>query len=108
MKVYTYSEARQRLAQLLDLASTEGEVRIRRRDGQTYVLRPLVAAGSPLDVPSLDLGLSSEEIVGFVCEVRREKRLAFPRREVTSPLGLGDRSVDQVAEDEVVEPYGPE
>jgi len=33
MKVYTYSEAGQRLASLLDEARRAGEVRIRRRDG---------------------------------------------------------------------------
>ncbi len=40
MKVYTYSEARQRLASLLDEALREGEVRIKRRDGDEFVLTP--------------------------------------------------------------------
>lgn len=34
MKVRTYSEARQRLASLLDQSRREGKVQIRRRDGQ--------------------------------------------------------------------------
>lgn len=71
MKVYTYSEARQRLASLLDQALREGSVRIRRRDGETFVLKPEKPTGSPLDVKSLDLNLSREEIVGFVREGRR-------------------------------------
>jgi PHD/YefM family antitoxin component YafN of YafNO toxin-antitoxin module len=40
MKEYTYSEARQRLASLLNSARTDGAVRIRRRDGQRFIVRP--------------------------------------------------------------------
>ena len=70
MRVYTYSEARQKLASLLDEASEEGAVRIRRRDGQEYVLRPVSADGSPLDVEGLNLGWTREEIVAAVREGR--------------------------------------
>jgi hypothetical protein len=69
--IYTYSEARQNLATLLDLASTEGEVRIQRRDGQTFVLRPEQVTKSPLDVQGIDIQLSVEEIVDFIHEGRR-------------------------------------
>jgi PHD/YefM family antitoxin component YafN of YafNO toxin-antitoxin module len=48
MKVYTYSEARQRLARLLDEAGKRGEVRIKRRDGSEFVVRPVPPGGSPL------------------------------------------------------------
>ncbi len=71
MKVYTYSEARQRLAQVLEQAKEEGEVRIRRRDGQTFILRPEVPHGSPLDVEGVDLGVTTDEILGFVQEGRK-------------------------------------
>lgn len=71
MKEYTYSEARQHLASLLERARREGAVRIRRRDGQVFVLRPESAAASPLDVRGLSLGLSREEIVELVRESRR-------------------------------------
>ena len=71
MKVYTYSEARQRLATVLERARREGSVRIRRKDGQSVVLRPELHEGSPLDVPGTDLGLTRDEIVGFVREGRR-------------------------------------
>ena len=74
MKVYTYSEARQRLAQLLDEARRDGAVRIKRRDGQEFVLQPLRPSGSPLDVESLDLGWSREEIVAAVREGRERER----------------------------------
>ena len=73
MKVYTYTEARQRLAELLERAAREGEVRIRRRDGQVFVVRPVRAEGSPLDVEGLDLGLTVDEIVAFVQEGRRRQ-----------------------------------
>lgn len=74
MKTYTYSEARQNLAALLDEAAREGEVRIRRRDGDSYVLRPVKQKGSPLDVEGIDLDLSAEEIVNAVKESRRSRR----------------------------------
>jgi hypothetical protein len=72
MKVYTYSEARQNLATLLEQARREGAVRIRRRDGQSFVLQPERRAGSPLDVTGVDLDLTTDEIVAFVREGRRE------------------------------------
>lgn len=71
MKVYSYSEARQRLAELLNRARREGQVEIRRRNGQAFVVRPATRAGSPLDVPAADAGLSREEVVGLVRESRR-------------------------------------
>jgi len=36
MMEYSYSEARQKLASLLEQAAKEGEVRIRRKDGQIF------------------------------------------------------------------------
>ncbi len=70
MKVYTYSEARQRLSSLLDKARAEGAVRIKRRDGQEFVVQPVDRKGSPLDVDGLDLGWTREEIVAAVREGR--------------------------------------
>lgn len=71
MKVYSYSEARQQLAEVLNRARREGEVEIRRRDGQAFVVRPTASAGSPLDVPGVSSHLSLDEIVGLVRESRR-------------------------------------
>ena len=71
MIVYTYSEARQKLATLLDQAVREGEVKIRRKDGQTFVIRPEERTGSPLDVEGIDLGITADEIVEFIREGRR-------------------------------------
>jgi len=70
MRVYTYSEARQNLADLLDQAGDEGEVRIRRRDGSEYVIRPHQREGSPLNVPAVSTGVNAEEIVTAVREGR--------------------------------------
>jgi hypothetical protein len=71
VKEFTYSEARQQFAALLDRARRDGAVRIRRRDGQSFVLRPDVRRGSPLDVPGVDLRLSDDDIVDAVREGRR-------------------------------------
>ncbi len=70
MKVYTYSDARQRLAALMDEASRSGSVCIRRRDGRTFVLRPEKPRDSALDVAGVDLGLGRDEIVALVREGR--------------------------------------
>lgn len=70
MRVYTYSEARQNLADLLDQAGDEGEVRIRRRDGSEYVIRPRRRETSPLDVPPVGGEVSAEDIVAAVREGR--------------------------------------
>jgi prevent-host-death family protein len=67
----TYSEARQHLASVLERARTEGGVRIRRRDGQVFVLTPVKSTESPLDVPGLNLGIPLEDIVRAVHEGRR-------------------------------------
>jgi PAS domain-containing protein len=69
--VYTYTEARQNFASLLDLAVREGEVRVRRKDGQTFVIKAEQQAGSPLDVEGVDLGITTTEIVQFIRESRR-------------------------------------
>ena len=72
MNVYTYTEARQNLATLLDKALREGEVLIRRKDGQVFVVRPQPRLGSLLDVGGVDLNLTASEIVAFVHEGRRD------------------------------------
>jgi hypothetical protein len=71
MKEYTFSEARQRLASLLELARKDGAVRIRKRDGQKFVLQPEKQSKSPLDVPGLRLKINRDEIVETVRSSRR-------------------------------------
>ncbi len=72
MNVYTFSEARQKLAALLDQAAKEGEVRIKRRDGQVFIIKPQTRRGSPLDVAGLDLNLTLPEILQSIQEGRRQ------------------------------------
>jgi len=71
MNVYTYTEARQKLASLLDQAAREGEVRIKRKDGQVFVVKLQPEKKSPLEVEGLDLGITTQEIVGFIAEGRK-------------------------------------
>jgi len=71
MKVYTYTEAHQNLASLLDQAARYGEVRIRRKDGQVFVLKLLQKEESPLDIKGIELGISTDEILGFIAEGRK-------------------------------------
>lgn len=70
--VYTYSEARQNLSTLLEKAIREGEVRVRRKDGQVFLIVPEFSERSPLDVNGVDMDLSQEEIVEFINEGRRK------------------------------------
>ena len=73
MKVYTYSEARQNLACVLEEARRKGTVHIRRRDGQEFVIAPAKAKGSPLDVRGVRLNLTAAEIVRAVREGRERE-----------------------------------
>ena len=70
MQIYTYSEARQKLAFVLEQAENTGKVLIRRKDGQTFALVPEKIASSPLDVPSIQAKITTEEIVNIVREGR--------------------------------------
>jgi PHD/YefM family antitoxin component YafN of YafNO toxin-antitoxin module len=70
MKVYTYSQARQKLAKLLDDARREGQVQIKRRDGQTFVIKPVEEEKSPLDVAGVSTDLSLDELNKAVRESR--------------------------------------
>ena len=69
--LYTYSEARQNLASLLEKAVRDGEVRVKRKDGQIFAIVPVASGGSPLDIEGIDLDLTKEEIVDFIHEGRK-------------------------------------
>ena len=71
MRIYTYFEARRKLASLLDRAVKEGEVKIKRRDGQTFVIRPEPRQGSPFDIEGIELNVTTSEIVQFIQEGRK-------------------------------------
>ena len=70
MNTYTYSEARQRLAALLDKAKKEGKVLIKRKDGSIFELKSVVKKKSPLDVKGVNLKIKKEEILDILKEVR--------------------------------------
>lgn len=70
MNTYTYSEARQRLATLLDQAKIEGKVLIIRKDGSIFELKSVVKKKSPLDVKGVNIKLEKEEIIDILKEVR--------------------------------------
>jgi hypothetical protein len=66
MQVYTYSEARQKLALVLEQAENTGKVLIRRKDGRTFSLVPEKIASSPLDVPIIKAKITTKEIVDII------------------------------------------
>jgi hypothetical protein len=73
-KTYTFSEARQKFAAVLDDASRVGEVRIVRKNGSVFVIRPEKPGRSPLDVPGIDINITAAQIVEIVREGRERPR----------------------------------
>ena len=71
MEVYTYSEARQKLASVLDKAEVSGKVLIRRKDGRTFSLSPERTKKSPMDIPSIKARVTTDELVSLVRKERR-------------------------------------
>ena len=74
MRIYTYSEARQKLAEVLEQAESSGKVVIRRKDGRTFALIPEKRLTSPLDVPSAKADITTQEIVDIIREGRERGR----------------------------------
>ena len=70
MRAYSYTEVRQNLASVLDEANEKGVVQINRRDGQSFLLRPIPVKGSPLDIKGIDVDISTEEIIDIIREGR--------------------------------------
>jgi len=75
MKVYTYSEARQRLSDVLNIAKTE-EVVIKRRGGETFSVIFRKSKKSPFDVPGIQTKATTKDILEAVRESR--ERFAEP------------------------------
>jgi hypothetical protein len=71
--MYNYSKARQNLAVLLEQAAKTGEVKIRRKDGQVFVIRPEPRKDSPLDVEGISLNISTDEVVQIIREGREAR-----------------------------------
>ena len=72
MRVYNFTEARQKLAEVLDLAKTE-DVVIQRRGGESFILSFKPPAISPLDIPAVDREfVTTEDIIEAVRESRAQ------------------------------------
>ncbi|MCD6117444.1 type II toxin-antitoxin system Phd/YefM family antitoxin [bacterium] len=71
MIVYTFSEARQKFASILNKAQIEGEVLIKRKDGSSFIVKPFKKITSPLNVKGIKIDISKEEIIDILQEVRR-------------------------------------
>jgi hypothetical protein len=73
VKSYTFSEARQHFAAILEQARRDGAVRIQRRDGQSFVLTPETQNVSPLDIAGVQLNrpVTQKEILESIQEGRR-------------------------------------
>jgi len=69
MKVYTYSEARQRLADVLNIARTE-EVIIKRRGGEMFSVIFKKDKKSPFDIPGIQTKAITKDILTAVKESR--------------------------------------
>ncbi|MCC6698990.1 MAG: type II toxin-antitoxin system Phd/YefM family antitoxin [Candidatus Hydrogenedentes bacterium] len=69
MKVYTYSQARQRLAEVLDIARKE-EVVITRRGGDAFAVTYRRLPASPFDVPGIKTNATTRDILKAVKDSR--------------------------------------
>ena len=71
MKAYTYSEARENFATVLEEAERDGAVEIRSRDGAVFRLSPAPKSkSSPLEVPGVKLNVKAEDLIAAVREGR--------------------------------------
>jgi prevent-host-death family protein len=69
MKIYTYSQARQRFADVLNIARTE-EVVIKRRGGETFSIILKKSTKSPFDIPGIKTKATTKDILTAVRESR--------------------------------------
>ncbi len=70
MKIYTYSQAREKLADVLEESKKE-EIVIRRRKGDMFLVVPKIrGVRSPFDVAGLHKNISRKEILEAIRESR--------------------------------------
>jgi len=72
MKSYTFSEARQKFATVLEQARRDGAVRIQRRDGQSFVVLPEQSSMSPLDIAGIqpEQSITRDDILSSIQDGR--------------------------------------
>jgi len=73
MNTYTYSQARQNLALILEKAKSEGSVLIKRKDGIVFELKQIKNDKSPLDVEGIDIEITKNEILDTIKEIRQKE-----------------------------------
>ena len=69
MKVYTYSEARQKFTMVLDIARSE-DVIIKRRGGETFKIIFTKSQKSPFDVAGIKTKATTKDILDAVKDSR--------------------------------------
>jgi prevent-host-death family protein len=69
MKVYSFSQARQNLSEVLNRAKEE-EVQIRRRGGEVFRIVPKRSGGSPFDIPGVKTKVKMSDILDAIRDVR--------------------------------------
>jgi antitoxin (DNA-binding transcriptional repressor) of toxin-antitoxin stability system len=74
VKAYTYSEARENFASVLEEAERDGAVEIRRRDGAIFRISPARRSkASPLEVKGVKLGVQTDDLIAAVREGRERQ-----------------------------------
>ena len=72
MKIFTYSDARQKFSSVLECAQKEGKVLVKRRDGRVFSIRPEKSSKSPFDVQGVKSSVTTKEIIESLREARAE------------------------------------
>ena len=73
MREYSFTEARQNFASILNEAKNQGVVCIKKRDGESFYIRPVTTKKSPLDVKGVSLDIRTSEIVDVIRKGRERK-----------------------------------
>lgn len=70
MKIYTYSQARQQLSEVLNTAEHE-EVVIRRKDGRSFSVIQKTMKSSPFDIPGIKTQATTKDILNAISASRK-------------------------------------
>ncbi|MBM4311991.1 MAG: type II toxin-antitoxin system Phd/YefM family antitoxin [Deltaproteobacteria bacterium] len=84
MKVYTYSEARQHFAEILNIAREE-EVIIQRRGGEVFTIACKKKPRSPFAIPGIKTKATTKDILRAVKDSRERMAEQVKQQNVRSP-----------------------
>lgn len=93
IKTFSVAELESDPAKVIAAAEAGGRVRIVSAQGKSYLLRP--EGASPLDVPRIPIGMSTDEIVQMVRESREQERSwrkQSPTAQESEEAGAKDRA----------------